>query len=951
MANSPKTTPEFDFFPQRKPQNNAVPSSSPKTSTPSSNLLNKEQVSSPPTKDQDPNSKELSPPGWNYRPNQNNKNKSPKGLSKIFGKFGKKGLLMMIPLLLVLLIPILIFLIPIIGTGTVSENPERATNVSYDATNAAKNSVTEYALSTGSLSLAFANRLAEYGLEVGYLDTNNNFIAGLRPTQNNSIALASTSTTTPTTTDNSLVIRFKDRIFNASEFAKTVEVDPEVFSAFDKATYGRALTHYNDSAYEYYSTIKSTRNVFQDYITTGNNEKDTKSFRETFSKVFNNASDTNSGWIASQSSDKIEKQSVPTDKITSKLSDSITNKDEVGKYLTKIYSDAESSSEEKTAGNIAMLVNNALNANETYQAIHYYLTLEEPISKTIAGDGSKSPVNQVMNFLTQTQTTEVPDLSSDGTPQSVTGSAFQAAGLSSMLTNTYPTNLASKTTNYAADRVLNAVSKIVPIDAKNLIDKTPTSVTTKSSTLVKDYSNTIIDSAIDSASGAVDATIALITPTVSQSILFNNAADTLKGIPAGEFMARGGAAHGALMGSFTQGGTIGDEDSITKFSQYSQNLLALEAAADRLEHSPFDISSQNTFLGSIFNDITINLLSSGSSLFSTISSFSNLTNHSLLSLLPGASAAGDKATYQTSYGTNCPTISQIGAKGDIYCTPIITFDIDSIKTTLGTTQFEEFLQKNLVAVDSDQLDGSSIHLAAKTQIYTLDKDSDIEKMLTQNNARLSMFGVKDASIYKSAAESSDASNKVLGSIKAAFSKIASLFTGEPSNDFTNSAANDAATGITFKNSADNPDWSTWSQVQTYMTTEVFIQQMDALTSNTGNASIAKYYNPDTGYSPITSYLAQIANDVKNESDTEYLARISGMTTDDADTVLGYISYTSYLASLDYSSYCTTNNPSCQDEITPPTRIESPTTQSNNTYLALTPRTTTIYHKKENSITA
>ena len=159
-------------------------------------------------------------------------NNSRLNIGNIAGKLNLQGLIKGAPVILslgVVLVPILL----LFGTGSllfadIDENTMESMDVQYVAMRKAAEIATGKALANGSIPSTFAKNLTDSGLEVGYLDNSGTFIAGLRPSSDttiastaisDSIALNNPSLTVSSSSDEdrSLVLRFKDRIINASE--------------------------------------------------------------------------------------------------------------------------------------------------------------------------------------------------------------------------------------------------------------------------------------------------------------------------------------------------------------------------------------------------------------------------------------------------------------------------------------------------------------------------------------------------------------------------------------------------------------------------------------------------------------------------------------------------------------------------------------------------------------
>ena len=275
--------------------------------------------------------------------------------------------------------------------------------------------------------------------------------------------------------DPSLVLRWQGTILDADTFAAYFEENPQFYSSFSEATYGRALGHYDSAALDFYDNLSSTRDVFADYIATGNNATDTSannlmdvtynlSSDVTFVKGFYHAVE---GWylgsydnylghlsdgtpaqclrpgagciVVRSPSQACDVYSILHNVKTrytdatcyAEVSETNATGSAVDSYLSNLTSSSLSLSSSAANERAVSLLSTAVNANETYQSMSFFLTIEEAISKMKAGDGAESPINSILNFLTTSTTTSYG-----------TGAPVQAPGLAAVLTQNFSPDLA-----------------------------------------------------------------------------------------------------------------------------------------------------------------------------------------------------------------------------------------------------------------------------------------------------------------------------------------------------------------------------------------------------------------------------------------------------------------------------------------------------------------------------
>ena len=200
---------------------------------------------------------------------------------------------------------------------------------------------------------------------------------------------------------------------------------------------------------------------------------------------------------------------------------------------------------------------------------------------------------------------------------------------------------------------------------------------------------------------------------------------------------------------------------------------------DRSRRSPFDITSQNTFLGSIVSSL-YPILYSSDSVMDSVSNINSTVTHSIAVLFPGVYAEGNNS-YQNTFG-GCPTPKSITAEGDIYCNKIVTFDPEVI-----TMQYSD-LEERLETAGQLERDG--------TGVVNIEDNSGLAQFATLEVYRESTPGVKDANICEALKQGQSIIGRVLSIIKSALGIKQSC----------EGADADIATGKAFINSSENSKW-------------------------------------------------------------------------------------------------------------------------------------------------
>ena len=430
----------------------------------------------------------------------------------------------------------------------------------------------------------------------------------------------------------------------------------------------------------------------------------------------------------------------------------------------------------------------------------FYLLFMENVSKMKAGDGNDAKVNEVMNYLYTPRETEIVDVNT-GKVLKVSGTALESPSLYSVLSGSELNT--SMVNNYSSDRILKTTEKQLNTSVnRTTIINTVTSTDSKTKGSIGRYLD----------SGEENGLLEILSksePTINSSLV-DNSYDTIQGINAGEFLVEGAINVGKSLAIKGSGATAGDSAAVAKYNTLNNKILAMEAKVDRMNRSPFDITSKNTFLGSIIYNIAV-IGSRYTGIFSSINTISSTTNNALLSLISNTYADGEDG-YLANHG-DCETLGSIGAVGSAQCATIATFDTSTLNNPFGDTEFMEFVEENTT------LDGSGER--------KIKDGSVLADFILYNDERKTPLGVTDGGIL-------DSLNNKSSSIPfmSDILSMVEVFLGADDND------KKVATGESFVNSVNNPDWDTYKYAQRYV----------ALARAT--SMLKQYSNDKTAYSNI-----------------------------------------------------------------------------------------------------
>ncbi|MCP9460061.1 MAG: hypothetical protein NNC33_01105, partial [Candidatus Nanosyncoccus sp. P13S_S20_bin.18.1] len=347
--------------------------------------------------------------------------------------------------------------------------------------------------------------------------------------------------------------------------------------AFTRAKRARASNFFDKPATMSLAKIGITRNLFSAYKNTGNHETDTKNYQTTEEGVFGDK--TNSSINTTTETEDTDERGNKTTKI-SKTGDDIDSSNIEGdtpnvkanNYLLSTAGRvAEAGGLTCTALKVANLISVAIAANEIYQAMHFFMSNQENISKTKAGYGNEAAANSVLNFLNTPATTEYTDVST-GEKKTVTGAPIQAEGFGNVLagekvnlnyTKNFSINSAFLATGFALGlttararacggiRAVGAAISLATLAFGGGLIKTAV-------TLLK---TTVVNVALAST---IAGMLSILLPYI-QKVLFENPVKTLVGKPAGEKYVQGAALINKKVGRSTSGQSLASKEAATAY--------------------------------------------------------------------------------------------------------------------------------------------------------------------------------------------------------------------------------------------------------------------------------------------------------------------------------------------------------------------------------------------------
>ena len=636
------------------------------------------------------------------------------------------------------------------GSGTlipaaISERLIEETDVQYADAMESKALVFQQALASGEVPANTVSRLKENGVLVGY-EQDGGFVENVAGTS----------------------LKMGDRIITAGNFVTAVNSDAALYNAFNNATYSRAAYYYDESA----------KKVFKEIGTSRNNYTEESDFSEVMSEIVGEGNNIDVNNVAevekSYTNDKGEKVTYyEYEEIGSRADGEAANFVEMVRAKNSAYST------EKATLNAADTLNVADTVAKEQKSSLFFLAFMENISKMKAGEGNGSKINEAMNFLYDAQESQVVDVKT-GEVVTVTGSMLESPSLYAVLAGERVDT--REVENYSADRVLATVENQVGAAANN--DTLSGTIASTAEKIKGAIGRFLTGGNAEADSAALEK----VVPTINSSLVDNSFSD-IRGIAGGEMLVEGAVNVGKALAK-ASGATAGDAAAAKDYARLNTTIVALETEADRMNRSPFDVTSKNTFLGSLIYNMAISLGNSGT-ILGKLGSVVRTAASSVTALMPATHADDKGGSYLANFG-RCQTLGNIGAVGTAGCAMVATFDTSTLNNTFNDPGFVNFVNSNTTLNSSG--------------VREINHGSDLANFIIYNNERITPVGVTDGGILESLNGG--------GSSIPFISNILSIIKAWLGADENNKRI---ASGAMYLNSSSNSDWqNTYKYAQRYV---------------------------------------------------------------------------------------------------------------------------------------
>lgn len=200
----------------------------------------------------------------------------------------------------------------------------------------------------------------------------------------------------------------------------------------------------------------------------------------------------------------------------------------------------------------------------------------------------------------------------------------------------------------------------------------------------------------------ITSVLSAITPTIAQWFT-GKLSHAFLGIPGGYSLQSGTQNIYNSNLQMSTGRYASKENAIEVFGLTKEEEKEW-AYYERATRSPFDVTSQYTFLGSIYNSmLPIVNRSSGGTIVSTVSSLADLTGTSALALVsPSVSAANevDNFTLSLASDDNCSSLKSVGVAGDFACNKYAGAYVEELTSLDPETIYERMPSESFSGIDS-----------------------------------------------------------------------------------------------------------------------------------------------------------------------------------------------------------------------------------------------------------
>lgn len=766
--------------------------------------------------------------------------------------------------------------------------------------------------------------------------------------------------------DGVTVMKYNDidgvtKTVSAAEFDSVYKNDTKFHDAYyegSRTWRGAVSDWFDDISEKFLKWLGISRNVFSKFKKSDNPDTDSDNFRTTVSGEADNdgvkgsanhsemteettqtedgGTETTNGRTESTSEFEMNKADVDVDPKTGKVKDS-------SKLATKVQSFVDGYAAKATGiatgianGACGILdVTGALGliatAYQVTQVVKTAAAIFEGIQKGQVEPSNISPLNEIANSLTQkAPNTYYKDKDTQG--ETTHKSAMEANAVGALFGNirTDTNDPSVKSFN-----ILSSISGFLGVGvssfkactytklAASIVDTAIGAVEVAACILslgIGCIVSTVKDAMISAGvSFGIGAIVQAIVPVLAK-VVTRKIATEVMGEDLGNALVSGANIYMGNNHQFS-GGAVANKSSFAKYISERDAVVADRARYERSVLSPFDASSQYTFMGSLMTSL-IPLSTQMGSISTAITAFSNTVTKSFSSIMPGASAISAGITAQEAANNtaeNCLYLDSIGAVGDAFCNPYFISDSSTIEDHPA-----DIVNKvaELGGFENDK----------EEEVPTIKEDSNLAKYIVYCGQRQSPFGMPDQNI-SSAINDGTSTGSMAGDSLVGASPVVGDFLGiiENSKTLLNYGYISGETCVVGNKAdgASTPNWEETKQYQRFIEDQRLAENMGLTEKSSVTAFLDKYYE-------------------KHPLDNSYegiLARRSGLTKDKVIALLDYADKMVFLASYDPTNLLPLPSVSLQQNNQHVSVISANDIKIKNEYMLLI--SPTILYKKPN----
>lgn len=669
---------------------------------------------------------------------------------------------------------------------------------------------------------------------------------------------------------NNTTLEYDGTTITADNFITMYNSDVNFREAVTYARRGRVATFFDSAATTFYKKLGLSRDVLHSYDVSGDQDADKAEYDGIMTNYFKTDGNTSAVNTAEEhifEDDQGNKQREILkngENISSGGASAESPEERARAYLDSVGEKVWAETPGCAALQIGNIVATAIASNSRYIPAHQYMTTMESISKAKYGSSDATAINTVLNWFTKPQESTVYDART-GEKLTMTGSPLESQGMRTVLggltanrtdTRRYSIERSFESTNVSmANNGL--VADVCSVERAAGVVLSLAALAIPGSNLVRTTVGILLGVGIGEGIQIVASSVlSLLIPTIAE-VMYTNPYPGAVGIAGGELFSMGAANINMLAAQQNSGSSGASRAEVMAYNVANNVTIAQQAEIDRKNHSPFDATNKNTFLGSITKSL-LPLATTTSSLTSSVSTISSITRTSLASLNP-TYAAGEDTSYLTSFGDYCDKTSEVGASANMYCAMIAVSDLSTINIPEDDAKYREVISESVEVINGREV---------------VKDDSPLADYITFWMGRYSMPGIYDANIAY-ACKHRLTSIPILSDIVAMIESL--------DDEYCRSVAD----GSRYINSESNPYWETEKYHQLWVLSARVKENLGLYSAE--NNPIAVYRAHYDELHPL------------DNSRSGYLARISGLSKEEAQIALDLIDYYQEIASYDPST--------------------------------------------------